>query len=1066
MNTAHGEPLSPLPSTPTDTTVATKCLKHCTTPVSTTTRNSPSPSLLLFFILLSLNCLFSSFSSTPSSDTHSISQQQYSNPFSLLQPCHAIPRDNDNNQRVDAPSPDDFPPLEGPNFAFTTQTPLGNLSDPREYADGALATQKLIADALIPLDRQLWTGIDTRTAYFKTDFSAEKIGNVTQLLQAGMRRLVLDIWWDSAALGWQLCPRLKRDTGQQGGLRVALEQEQNRMYAGASGGGSTAGGDDALLQLQGMGNIAPVATEATAEELKQEFRQGEEQDQAQKAASSTTSTATTERSTEEQEGPDNSHSTVHKRASPKKITGNSSMVASGDHTNTLTGPNHSSINKIKQAAATVGLKDKSRSSSRGREWYHKKKRPVRPPIKPKASALDPNNNNHRHKQPAASEATPNRESSRYAASHGRVPHRLAINKGVVASYSAAQAVDQTVDGITCSSGEDLTMLLQALLSWIGLTTDVELGDVILIILNLNELGTNSLGSRPTPPTPVTPVPVPGATPLVTTPPISNAEFFGQIISPNTNRTVNEAATNIVSLKKLFTDAFPSLIYSPNILEQERANLGETWWKDGAVGLDYYNTTKNPTTDRIQAPTGWPTSSYLKYAINRRIVVGIGANNLAANTTYNITDDYTTFHPPGAMGPSMTNSSLLRVSSTLNQDSCSLPVPGVLMYPTGSEENFTQLANLRKNSGTPITSDVTWSFASMSDNDMSPWAYLSGRLATSCGFSSLVEGRSQSLSFSEQTAMSIWSWDLNQPPEEMMRDRNHRCGAMKSSGRWVVQDCNDKLPAACRKVGTSSQWLIYEKGSGNYRDVTCPEGYKFDVPRTGRENQILFSALQAYWNATTPTFFQSLSAPEPGATASSLKTVFSRLTDTVASAIKHHKRRDVRAGRIQPRHSKEEYDDDDDEDDDEDKRDSKNNGRKGQSLSNERQHSGNNAGTGLQEAKAEKPSQTPSITADAAAAADALSGGGVIWIDISSWQTAGCWVPGGVEGRCPYRDPDTTVALQEIIKVSTIGGVIILVLVGVFLYLKLRRNVRLRKASKRRADVRTKILLTEVETVPA
>ncbi|KAG0275961.1 hypothetical protein BGZ95_008173, partial [Linnemannia exigua] len=766
------------------------------------------------------------------------------------------------------------------------------------------------------------------------------------------------------------------------------------MHAGPSGGGggNSIEGDDTLLQLQGMGNIAPVATETTAEQLQQEFRQAQEQDQAEKEASSigtmstawTEAAATTERSTEEQEGPDNSHPTVRKRASSKKITGNSPTVASGRNTNALTGPNHgnrinssSIVNKIKQAAATVGSKDKNRSSSRGREWYHKKKRPVRPPIKPKASALDPNSNNHRHKQPMASEVTPNRESSRYAASHGRAPHRLAINKGVVASYNAAQAVDQTTDGITCSSGEDLTMLLQALLSWIGQTSDVELGDVILIILNLNELGANSLGSRPTQPTPVTPAPVPGATPPVT-PPISNAEFFGHIISPNTNRTINEAATNMVSLKKLFTDAFPSLMYSPNLLEQERANLNESWWKDGPVGLDYYNTTRNPTTNRIQAPTGWPTSAYLKYVINRRIVVGVGANNLAANTTYNITDDYTTFHPPGAMGPSMTNSSLLRVSSTLNQESCSLPVPGVLMYPTGSEENFTQLANTRKNSGTPITNDVTWSFASMSDNDMSPWTYLSGRVA----------------------------------------------------------------------------WLIYEKGSGNYRDVTCPEGYKFDVPRTGRENQILFSTLQAFWNATTPTFFQSLSEPEPGATTSSLKSVLSRLSDSVASAIKHHKRGDVRAGRIQTRHAIEENDggdDEEDEEDDEGKRDSKNNGRKGQSLSTERQHAGNNTRTGVEDSKAKKPSQTPSVAADAATTADELSGGGVIWIDISSWQTAGCWVPGGVEGRCPYRDPDNTVALQEIIKVSTIGGVIILVLVGIFLYMKLRRNVRLRKASKRRAD---------------
>jgi len=48
------------------------------------------------------------------------------------------------------------------------------------------------------------------------------------------------------------------------------------------------------------------------------------------------------------------------------------------------------------------------------------------------------------------------------------------------------------------------------------------------------------------------------------------------------------------------------------------------------------------------------------------------------------------------------------------------------------------------------------------------------------------------------------------------------------------------------------------------------------------------------------------------------------------------------------------------------------------------------------------------------------GGGMVWIDLSSWQTAGCWVPGGVHGVCPYKAADNTVALQEIIKVSAIG----------------------------------------------
>ncbi|KAF8941245.1 hypothetical protein BGZ47_007456 [Haplosporangium gracile] len=1096
----------PCQSVPTLTTnVATNCSGRGTA----RNRNSPSPSLLLFFILLSLNCLFSSLSS-PSSGT-SLSPSS----FFLLQPCDANPRDNDKNQRVDAPSPDDFPPLQGPNFAFTSQTPLGNLSEPREYADGALATQKLIADPLIPINRQLWTGIDTRTAYFKNDFGYDKISRVPELLQAGMRRLVLDLWWDSAALGWQLCPRLIRNTTENPltALRLALEQEQERIRAVSGAGGTT---DDSLLQLQDLGNVTS-AVEATAEEFEQESRQGEQEQQDRVAEGITaeelkqkqgkqeqqdriaegvlpafqpsasllspsaaalpslsvidsfsSSTSSRERSTEE--GLD-THPTMRKRvSSPKNKSRNSPTLTSGDNNNNNnTESNHSNRinntnNNKKTTAAVTGekgaeFKDRSKGS-RGREWFHNKRQPVRPPIKPETSEID-----YQHKQPMASDATEsiNRSVSGYAASHHPhrgAPPRLAMSKGVVASYNplAAGAVDQTVDGITCSSGEDIVLLLQALENWIELTRPKELEDVILIILNLNELNNNSLGSRPTTPTPTTITPAPPGAAPSTTPPISNAEFFGHIISPNTNGTINElAATKLVSLRQLFNDAFPQSIYTPNLLELDRADIEAGWWKDGPVGLDYYNTTRNPTTNKLEAPTGWPTSLYLRKEAKRRIVIGIGANKLAANTTYNITDDYQTFHQQTAMGPSMTNSSLLRVSSTLNQDTCSLPVPGVMMYPTGSEEDFNQLAAL-KGIGGLNTNDVTWSFASMSDNDTLPWAFLSGRVVTNCGFSSLVEGRSQSLSYSEQTAMTIWSWDLNQPPDEMIRDRYHRCGAMKSNGRWVVQNCNDKLPVACRKIGSAFQWMIYEKGAGNYRDASCPEGYKFDVPRTVRENQILYATIQAYWNTTASSSSQSLPLGQLGEKpAFSLKPIFSRWTDAVTGAFKNLKQREEMAKKIQPRHDKNDSDDGGD-----DKRDTKRkNNRKAQAASDEQQqqrHPGSSTATRIREAKAK-----PTIMAGGT---NEFSGEGVIWIDISSWQTAGCWVPGGSEGICPYQDPDNTVALQEIIKVSIIGGVIILVLVGIFLYMKFRRNRRLRKAGRRRADVRRKLLLTEVETVPA
>lgn len=215
-------------------------------------------------------------------------------------------------------------------------------------------------------------------------------------------------------------------------------------------------------------------------------------------------------------------------------------------------------------------------------------------------------------------------------------------------------------------------------------------------------------------------------------------------------------------------------------------------------------------------------------------------------------------------------------------------------------------------------------------------------------------------------------------------------------------------------------MINEKGAGNYRDVTCPEGYKFDVPRTARENQILYSTMRAYWNMTgfsTSSSSQPLTLGQLEKSASSLKPAFNRFTDAVTDAFKNFKKREERVGKLQPRHDKNDSDDGD-EDDDEDERDAKsNNGRKAQSVSDEhqqqQQHSGGSTATRMREVKAEPTAM--------AGGANEQSGGGVIWIDISSWQTAGCWVPGGSDGICPYQEPDNTVALQEIIKVSIIGN---------------------------------------------
>ncbi|ORZ09660.1 hypothetical protein BCR41DRAFT_388191 [Lobosporangium transversale] len=633
-----------------------------------------------------------------------------------------------------------------------------------------------------------------------------------------------------------------------------------------------------------------------------------------------------------------------------------------------------------------------------------------------------------------------------------------------------EKINQAIDGITCSTGEDLLMLLQGLQNWIEKTSENEYEDVVLIILNLNELASNTLGSQlplrsPTPSSLLQPMPLPTSTdnsntrkstPVGngTTVGLKNGTFFESVASLNTNRMIKALLPDRHSLHDLFTDAFPSLIYSPILLQKDREDLMSSWWKSGVVGLDYYNTTTDPLSGRIMTPTGWPTSAYLTEVIKRRIVVGIGSNNLSDNSTYNIMDDFTTLYAPGMLGPSMMNSSLLQVSTSLNLSTCDSPVPGVAMVPTGAETNSSVIKEPKedgiKNGDNLKTMNVTWSFSSMSDSDLLPWSNTSIQLATTCGFSTLVKGRSPILTFSEQTAMTIWSWDINQPPPSQIRSRDRRCGAMQINGRWAAQDCNMKLPVACRRVNTSSVWIIYDQGAANYRDVTCPEGYAFDVPRTARENHQLYLTLLSYWNAAAPAFSINRSQRREHLKKAEGKYLTEKLLNNGNMPF-NNKRHD------------QQYQDQDNYADDEEE------GTDGSyPLPSTVSYARNGHGTSF--LNREILNLTTSNALSRSGSTLPLSGGipgaGMVWIDISSWQTAGCWVPGGIHGTCPYRPPDNTVALQEIIKVSTIGGVIVLVLMGMFLYLKCRRNVRLRKANKRRANVRNMIIRTEVETVPA
>ncbi|KAF9160524.1 hypothetical protein DFQ26_005422 [Actinomortierella ambigua] len=970
-------------------------------------------------------------------------------PSSFPPPCSAS-RKGGEDQRVDTPSLDDTTYLMvGQEYGFTNKTPVVNSPGPREYVDGVLATQKVIAAPIIPINRQLWPGVDATRSYFgrgkgtntgkdPIDYGKQRMEAIPNVLRAGMRKLVLDLWWDPVALGWQICPRINRDARTPHALAVALAMQQ-RLGA-EENTSKNANGAAPLLQ--------PLESQSSP----QHYREG--QSEAQPTDALNAPEVEAEESRSKVAGAGTSRMDSIKGVPEEAPVDNLSQQPRLAHRRFL-----SSLSSLfKRAADKVGLSEAKAEDDAKRGLRNP--RPLQPRI------------GRRHDQdtPSATSTAPSetsnsasfRDLSGQTARHRlHTPERLAMGRSRVSTYDSSLDTDKTVDGITCSTGQDLAIVLQALQSWLLQTSDDELVDILLVIINLNELSTGS-----TRPETLIPQPTasqsssPSATGPTLTPPepsTSGGTLVGDnfssvpvpdlssVISPNTNATIMAVLPNMISLRHTLEDAFPHAIYSPVQLQLDRSNLNVSWWKEGPVGLDYYNTTMDPDSHIVTTSTGWPTSKYLTDVLKTRVVVGFGNVNLSSNSTYNITDDLGLIFAPGLLEgmqpssegsrPTSGNSSasgLLKFSPSLDSNHCSRPMPGVLMKPTGAEGNWTQLAEDEHDAN--VQYRLRWGFANLADSSDTPWTYEGIKTATACGFSMLDQAGGSGLTFSDQVASTSWSWDIDQPPSNEITSRNKRCGVMTSNGRWAVQNCNLKLPVACRKIGTSGQWLVHKGGAANYRDVVCPDGYKFDVPRTARENQELYKTLLQLWNDTAPAFFSAVMRQQnlqqemlkvKLAGTAGLQTEARSPSDSTSLAARNLGRR-------------------------------KDDG--GSSEENEHRHHDQTHETENNQDRLIALAGSGNLLPDGTS--------GMIWIDISSWQTAGCWVPGGTEGLCPYRSPDHTAAMQEIIKVSSIGGVIMLILAGAFLYTKCRRNIRLRKASRRRSAVRTKILRTEIETVPA
>lgn len=82
--------------------------------------------------------------------------------------------------------------------------------------------------------------------------------------------------------------------------------------------------------------------------------------------------------------------------------------------------------------------------------------------------------------------------------------------------------------------------------------------------------------------------------------------------------------------------------------------------------------------------------------------------------------------------------------------------------------------------------------------------------------------------------AVWSWARDEPTAS-------RCAEMRGDGRWYALGCRSKRPVACRRDDGS--WVVTDRAvtAAKAARACAAEDAKPDLPRTGRDNELLRQA---------------------------------------------------------------------------------------------------------------------------------------------------------------------------------------------------------------------------------
>lgn len=299
-----------------------------------------------------------------------------------------------------------------------------------------------------------------------------------------------------------------------------------------------------------------------------------------------------------------------------------------------------------------------------------------------------------------------------------------------------------------------------------------------------------------------------------------------------------ASNNVLS--NVMNANLSSYLYTPEHLQQDRANLNDTWYNaaiDRQPDTRYYNTVIADG-DVHTTPDGWPSESYIEFQKLLRLIVSFGTVDPQMRN-YNFSSD------DGTIFPSNYLSSIHDVSYSSNgslSSGCFVDFQNPTIAATNNSwaESVLDLDILR------LTSEPApnTTFSSI------------GNL-TACGSAALLNNTILDSTADDDFATyrtipysTIWTWTTGEPRNVTGEDNEllERCAVLDLSlrGRWRVDDCTGHHYAACRVGGNPYTWAISDQ-KGSYSSVAesgCGDGQAFALPRTGLENAYLAAAWEA------------------------------------------------------------------------------------------------------------------------------------------------------------------------------------------------------------------------------